>query len=151
MYRALAFICTLSVCVSYVFATQCPACFGVQACHTNQTVPKVTCTAAIVNQTVIQLSTYFKNVSEFTATSSKYSCVKVSFKPQGSVNDTFAVQGCTAGTKSICKQPTYQYNGNLSCYSDYDSGATLHKLAQNPLNSALLSVAIIIGTLMISS
>ncbi|XP_052889286.1 uncharacterized protein LOC128297645 [Anopheles moucheti] len=150
MYRALAFICALGVCVSYVLATQCPTCVGVQACHSNQTVPKVTCTAAVVNQTVIQLSAYFKNVSEFAATASKYSCVKANFKPSGAVNYTFAVQGCTTGNKNVCLQPTYEFNGNLSC-SYKNGGHKLHNLAQSPFTGALLSVVILIGTLMMSS
>uniref|UniRef100_A0A182M3S6 Uncharacterized protein n=1 Tax=Anopheles culicifacies TaxID=139723 RepID=A0A182M3S6_9DIPT len=135
----------------HALATQCPHCIGVPACRANQTIPKVTCTPAIVNQTVIQLSTLYKNVSEFMATSSKYSCVKVVFRNQGYQDDTFAVQGCTAGTNSICKQPTYDFNGSLNCSYVYNSGRSLHNPAQNPFTSALLSVAIIIGALVISS
>ncbi|XP_049287662.1 uncharacterized protein LOC125766097 [Anopheles funestus] len=150
MYRFLAFICTLSVCVSYALATQCPHCVGIQDCQTNKTIPTVTCNAAVVNQTVIQLSAYFKNLTEFAATSSKYSCVKVNFRPQGYPNDTFAVQGCTAGTKSVCKQPTIEFKGSLNC-SYYNDGHSLHNLAKNPFTSALLSVAIIIGAMVISS
>uniref|UniRef100_A0A182VW51 Uncharacterized protein n=1 Tax=Anopheles minimus TaxID=112268 RepID=A0A182VW51_9DIPT len=151
MYRGFAFICVLSVWVSYALATECPHCIGVPACRANQTIPKVTCTPAIVNQTVIQLSAHFKNVSEFMVSASTYSCVKVVFRQQGFQDDTFAVQGCTAGSKSVCKQPTFDFNGSLNCSYVYNGGRSMHNPAQSPFTSALLSVAIIIGAMVISS
>ncbi|XP_050071485.1 uncharacterized protein LOC126559378 [Anopheles maculipalpis] len=142
------FFVTLSVALSYVLANQCPHCNGVAACQANQTIPKVTCTPDIVNQTVNQLAIFFKNASDFTGSSTQYGCVKVTFIQQGYNEDTFAVQGCTAGSKSICSQPTFSFYGNLSCsFYTAPSPNQGHRL----LSSALLSVAFIVSAFVISS
>uniref|UniRef100_A0A182YHS9 Uncharacterized protein n=1 Tax=Anopheles stephensi TaxID=30069 RepID=A0A182YHS9_ANOST len=141
--RVFAFIFTLSLCLSYALATECPHCIGVAACGANQTIPKVTCTPEVVNQTVIQLSTFYKNASDFMGNSTQYGCVKVNFIQSGFKEYTFSVQGCTSGSKSVCSQPTVSFNGELSC--SYYSGS--HRLYA----SALLSVALIVGALVMSS
>uniref|UniRef100_A0A182PY91 Uncharacterized protein n=1 Tax=Anopheles epiroticus TaxID=199890 RepID=A0A182PY91_9DIPT len=145
MYRLLVFIGALGVCLAY----------GPVACRANQTIPKVTCTPAIANQTVTQLGTFYKNLTEFTASTAKvYSCVKVNFKSAGAVNDTFAVQGCTAGTKSICRQPTFDFNGSLNCSSQNFGSSTdnsQNNHSQRPFASLLLSVAFVIGAVVIAS
>ncbi|XP_321975.3 uncharacterized protein LOC1281985 [Anopheles gambiae] len=150
MFRLLAFIGALSVCFAYAAAANCPLCIGVVACNTNQTIPKVTCTPAVVNQTVLQLNTFYRNTTEFTASSKVYSCVKVNFRSTGSQVDTFAVQGCTAGSKSICRQPTIDFNGSLNCSSQTSSSST-NNYSQRSSTSVLLSVLFIIGAFVTAS
>uniref|UniRef100_A0A182JU00 Uncharacterized protein n=1 Tax=Anopheles christyi TaxID=43041 RepID=A0A182JU00_9DIPT len=150
MYRLLAFIGALSLCFAYALATDCPHCIGPVACGVNQTVPKVTCTPAIVNQTVTLLKEFYKNTTEFTASSKVYSCVKVNFRNSASQVDTFAVQGCTAGSKSICRQPTFDFNGSLNC-SSQTSSTSQNNNAQKPFVSVLLSVAFVVGAFAMAS
>uniref|UniRef100_A0A182NQW4 Uncharacterized protein n=1 Tax=Anopheles dirus TaxID=7168 RepID=A0A182NQW4_9DIPT len=149
MLRSLVFAGALSIWWSSALAMECPLCVGVDECNTNQTIPKFACTGAIANQTVVLLSTFYKNLTEYTGTNTQYSCVEVNFRPVGALNDTFAVKGCSSGSRSVCGQPTYDFNGNLTCNSYY--GSTGNNLDRRSFTSVLLSMAVIIGTFVIAS
>ncbi|XP_053670435.1 uncharacterized protein LOC128720766 [Anopheles nili] len=151
MFRFLVLVGALSVFCHNVLTTSCPFCIGVDECESNQSIPKVTCTASIVNQTVTELSVFYEDLTEFTAIVSVYSCVDVKFRIQGHDNNAFAVQGCTAGQKSICSQPTFDINGSLNC-SSRNVGHSMHRPdSVGLLSRALLSLVAVIGAFAVSS
>ncbi|XP_049536647.1 uncharacterized protein LOC125951707 [Anopheles darlingi] len=125
LYTMAIFVC-LGVQLDYANAMNCPHCVDVLTCAAYE-VPKVDCTGAVVNRTVLMLGGIFRNLTAYTAPDTVYSCVEVSFRRDENSTDTFALKGCTAGRKSICGEPTYDYNGILSCRSY--SGADRQQLS----------------------
>ncbi|XP_058060264.1 uncharacterized protein LOC131210954 [Anopheles bellator] len=125
--------------LSYVVAMNCPYCLNVVSCA-SQSVPKVDCSGTIVSETVSEISRFFRDIKAYNVPATEYSCVDVRFRPLESLSDTFTVKGCTAGRKSVCGEPTVEFNGNFSCYSHSGAGAPR-------LTGLLMGVLFIIGAL----
>ncbi|XP_035783211.1 uncharacterized protein LOC118461698 isoform X2 [Anopheles albimanus] len=124
-----------------VNAMNCPYCLDVLACAANE-VPKVDCTGYIVNRTVLTLGGIFQDLTAYTTPDTVYSCVEVNFRRDENSSDILAIKGCTAGRKSICGEPTFDYNGILSCRSY--SGADRHQLSMVLLlNMAIIAFALL--------
>ncbi|XP_050100912.1 uncharacterized protein LOC126581364 [Anopheles aquasalis] len=134
----------LGVQLDYANAMNCPHCLDVLACAANQ-VPKVDCSETVVNRTVLMLGGIFRNLTAYTTPDTVYSCVEVNFRRDENSSDILAIKGCTAGRKSICGEPTYDYNGILSCRSY--SGADRHQFSM----VLLLNTAIIVFALLFVS
>ncbi|XP_052868811.1 uncharacterized protein LOC128274608, partial [Anopheles cruzii] len=117
----------------------CPYCLNVVSCG-SQSIPKVDCSATIVSETVSEISRFFRDIKAYNVPATEYTCVDVRFRPLESLSDTFSVKGCTAGRKSVCSEPTVEFNGNFSCHAYSGAGAL-------QLPRLLTGVLFIIGAL----